>query len=253
MMGQVSAASTILVNVDPQRLRSYHLSLDDVVGALNAGNVIIPSGNVRIHDRMPMVPVNAMVRDFHELGNIPIKPGESLYLRDLARISDGADTATGYALINGKRTIFLMVTKRADASTLAVINSVKDNLGRMQDALPPDVPATQELIVADDVVDTLADTLFCRLALVRVAERLPGGPPPRLHDPRLLVAPDRLARALRGCGLELTIVGGLRPSVPGYVRWLLRRADTVRMVATRSTAGVYQAVGRKPEQRKESG
>jgi multidrug efflux pump subunit AcrB len=130
---------TILVNVDPQRLRSYHLSLDDVVGALNAGNVIIPSGNVRIHDRMPMVPVNAMVRDFHELGNIPIKPGESLYLRDLARISDGADTATGYALINGKRTIFLMVTKRADASTLAVINAVKENLGRMQDALPPDV------------------------------------------------------------------------------------------------------------------
>lgn len=93
------------------------------------------------------------------------------------------------------------------------------------------------------VVDTLADTLFCRIGLVRVAERLPGGPPPRLHDPQLLVAPDRLGAALRRAGVELTVIGGLRPSVRDYARWLARRADSVRMVPVKSTAGVYQAVG----------
>ncbi len=93
------------------------------------------------------------------------------------------------------------------------------------------------------VIDTLADTLFCRLALVRVAEHLPGGPPPRLHDPALLVAPDRLARALGRAGIDMTVVGGLRPSIVDYARWLARRADTVRMLPTGSTAGVYQAVG----------
>nr|WP_256790345.1 methyltransferase domain-containing protein [Frankia sp. AvcI1] len=97
------------------------------------------------------------------------------------------------------------------------------------------------------VIDTLADTLFCRVALVGVAERLPGGPPPRIHDPRLLVAPDRLARALGGCGIEMTVVGGLRPSLVDYARWLARRADSVRMLPTGSTAGVYQAVGTRIE------
>jgi 2-polyprenyl-6-hydroxyphenyl methylase/3-demethylubiquinone-9 3-methyltransferase len=92
------------------------------------------------------------------------------------------------------------------------------------------------------VLDTLADTLFSRIGLIRLAERLPGGPPPRLHDPRLLVSPDRLSASLRRSGIEMTVVGGLRPSVLDYARWLMRRADSVRMLPTSSTAGVYQAV-----------
>ncbi|WP_045880269.1 class I SAM-dependent methyltransferase [Pseudofrankia sp. DC12] len=93
------------------------------------------------------------------------------------------------------------------------------------------------------VIDTLADTVFCRVGLVRIAERLPGGPPPRLHDPRLLVSPERLGAALEQSGIAMRVVGGLRPSVRDYARWLARRADSVRMVPIRSTAGVYQAIG----------
>jgi len=93
------------------------------------------------------------------------------------------------------------------------------------------------------VVDTLADTPLCRVGLVRIAERLPGGPPPRLHDPKLLVAPARLVAALARHGVELTVLGGLRPSLVDYARWLARRVEDVRMMPTRSVAGVYQAVG----------
>ncbi len=93
------------------------------------------------------------------------------------------------------------------------------------------------------VMDTLARTLFARVALIRIAERLPGGPPHGLHRPDLLVDPGRLGRLLARHGVRLTVLRGLRPSVIDYVRWLLHRAPMVRMLPIRSTAGVYQAIG----------
>ena len=136
---------SVVINLDPERLRAYHLSPDDVVSALSAGNLVVPSGNARIHDQAPMVPSNAMVVDPQMLGSIPVRPGANLYIRDLSTITDATDIATGYALVNGKRSIFLMVSKRADASTLAVVNALKANLPRMQEALPPDMHIRFEL------------------------------------------------------------------------------------------------------------
>ena len=136
---------SIVINLDPERLRAYRLSPDDVVAALSAGNLVVPSGNARIHDQAPMVPSNAMVVDPQVLGSIPVRPGENLYIRDLSTITDAMDIASGYALVNGKRSIFLMVSKRADASTLAVVNALKANLTRMQEALPPDMHIRFEL------------------------------------------------------------------------------------------------------------
>src|SRR5947199_1372965 len=97
------AARSIVVNVDPDRMRSYNLSPDDVVNALSTGNTISPSGNVRIGDEMPIVPSNALVVTPQELGNIALRPGSSVFLRDVATIEDGTDVPTGYALVNGRR------------------------------------------------------------------------------------------------------------------------------------------------------
>jgi len=134
---------TIVVHVDPDRLRAYALSPNDVVAALGAGNVISPSGNIRIEDEMPIVPVNAMVVDPQELGNIPVKPGRNVYLRDLVAsaggIEDGTDIRTSFALVNGRRAVYMMVSKRADASTLAVVQRVKAALPEMQAVLPADI------------------------------------------------------------------------------------------------------------------
>src|SRR5437773_4396369 len=135
---------TIVVNVDPDRLRAYHLSPEDVVTALDQGNTISPAGNVRIHDQMPIVPTNAMVKDPQELGSIPLRPGEDLYLRDVARIEDGTDIPSGYALVDGRRAVYLLVNKRADASTLAVINEVRANLDEMRAAIPKDIDVKLE-------------------------------------------------------------------------------------------------------------
>ena len=94
------------------------------------------------------------------------------------------------------------------------------------------------------VVDTISATRRARLALVAVGEWLPGGPPRRIHDPALFVAPGRLADLFARHGVELE-VRGLRPSFIDYLRFLVRRRRPVRMLPTRSLAAVYQGIGRK--------
>jgi multidrug efflux pump subunit AcrB len=133
---------TVVVKVDAERLRNYTISPDDVVAALNLGNTVSPSGNARIKDQMPIVPANTMVKDPKELGAIPLRPGENVYLRDVATIEDSTDIPTGYALHDGRRAVYICVTKRADASTLSVVNAVNANLDKMKAVLPEEIDVT---------------------------------------------------------------------------------------------------------------
>ncbi len=102
------------------------------------------------------------------------------------------------------------------------------------------------------VLDTIARTPWARWSSVTVAERLPGGPPRRLHDPDLFV--DRAAlvgQALAG-GVRLELVG-MRPAALDYLRWVLGRRESVRMVPVRSTAGLFRAAGvKRPTDRVDS-
>src|SRR5271165_1148236 len=142
---------TIVVRVDPERLRAYGVSPDDVVKVLSSGNTISPSGNIRTPISMPLVPSNAMVAKPQELGNITVRPG--VFLRDVVRrdpvtdkplIEDATDIQTGYALVNGKRAVYILVTKRADASTLTVVNNVRNDLAKMRAVLPDDINVSFE-------------------------------------------------------------------------------------------------------------
>src|SRR5207302_2980491 len=114
---------------------------DEVVQALSAGNTVNPSGNVRIGDLLPIVPTNSVVSDFRDLNDIPIRSQgtRTIFIRDVGSVEDGADIQTGYALVDGRRTVYIPVTKRADASTLAVVQAVKANLPRFQSVLPNDI------------------------------------------------------------------------------------------------------------------
>jgi multidrug efflux pump subunit AcrB len=136
---------TVVIRLDPERLRAYSLSPDAVIAALTSGNTITPSGTALIKDQMTIVPVNAMVKDPKELGNIPIRPEADVYLRDLGPIDeDKTDIPTGYTLVNGKRAVYILVTKRADASTLSVVSEVKKNLPKMRAAIPDDIEVSFE-------------------------------------------------------------------------------------------------------------
>ena len=137
---------TVVIRADPERLRSYSVSPDELITALTNGNTISPSGNVRIGKMMPIVPINSLVRDVDELENIPIRVGEnpSVYIRDVATVKDASDIPAGYALVNGRRAVYILVTKRADASTLSVVQNVKEALPKMQAALPDDIKVSFE-------------------------------------------------------------------------------------------------------------
>ncbi|MBI2825650.1 MAG: efflux RND transporter permease subunit [Planctomycetia bacterium] len=140
------SARTVVVHVNPERLRAYHLSPDDVINALVSGNTISPSGNVHVGDKYPIVPFDSTARQVDELGSIPLRAGTTpaLHLRDIGTIEDGTDLQTGYALVNGRRAVYILVTKRADASTLAVVNEVKRALPKMQAVLPADIHTSFE-------------------------------------------------------------------------------------------------------------
>ncbi|HLK16726.1 MAG TPA: efflux RND transporter permease subunit, partial [Fimbriimonadaceae bacterium] len=140
------SARTIVVRADPDRLKAYDMSPDEVVAAISAANTIVPSGNVRIGDMMPIVPTNATVSNIKDLESVPIRVGsaQTVFVRDIGTVEDGTDIATGYALVNGRRTVFIPVTKRADASTLSVVALVKENLKKFQSVLPDGVEVSYQ-------------------------------------------------------------------------------------------------------------
>ncbi len=131
----------IIVNVNPDRMRSYGLSPDDIVKALAESNPISPSGNLNLGDKYPIVEMNSIVKNPKDLEATPIRRTEqgAVYIRDVATIDDAADVTTSYALANGRRTVYLPVTKRADASTLEVVRLVKENIPEFQKILPEDI------------------------------------------------------------------------------------------------------------------
>src|SRR5246127_753161 len=140
------AARTIVVSVAPDRLRAYRMAPDEVIQALNTGNAIVPAGNVRTGDLLRLAPINTVVSNIKDLQNLPIRTGAgpTIFLRDVGTVEDSSDIITGYAEVNGRRTVYIPVTKRADASTLSVVNEVKANLAQFQSAVPPEIKIDYE-------------------------------------------------------------------------------------------------------------
>ncbi|MDX2040856.1 MAG: efflux RND transporter permease subunit [Acidobacteriota bacterium] len=138
---------TVVVRVEPEKLRAFSMSPEEVAKAIAAGNPILPSGNVRTGDLNRLAPMNGVVRDIQELADVPIRNGSgtNVYVRDIGRVENGSDILTGYGLVNGKRSVYIPVTKRSEASTLDVVNNVKAALPRFQSLIPEDIKVSFEL------------------------------------------------------------------------------------------------------------
>ncbi|GAA4808021.1 efflux RND transporter permease subunit [Olivibacter ginsenosidimutans] len=132
---------TITINVDPNKLRSYNLTPDEVVAALAKFNVMSPSGNLRLDNTMFVTTINSLIKNVDDFGNIPVvtKNGIPIYVKDVARIADGSDVTVSYALINGRRSVYIPAVKTADASTWDVVKNLKKKLPEIQSLLPEDV------------------------------------------------------------------------------------------------------------------
>ncbi|MCY2987344.1 MAG: efflux RND transporter permease subunit [Planctomycetota bacterium] len=139
-----SNTRAIVVMVDPDRLRSYNLSPEDVVRALGTGNVVAPSGNLYTRGQMPLVQTNAMVADPQELASIPIQAGKNVYIRDVATVQDGTDINFGCALVNSRKSVYIPVVKKDTASTLTVVQQIHKAMPLFRSAVPEDVQVRYE-------------------------------------------------------------------------------------------------------------
>lgn len=137
---------SLVVSVDPQKLRQFNISPYEVVASIANNNSMSPSGNLRVGNQMYVTTANSLeekVKDFEEIPIIT-KGLSTVFIHDIATVSDAADITVDYALINGKRSVYLPVVKTADASTWAVVQALKAKIPEMKSLLPDDVNISYE-------------------------------------------------------------------------------------------------------------
>lgn len=137
---------TIEINIDPNKLRVHQLSPEQIVEIISRQNITSPSGNVYIDDINYLTPTNNTLKTVEEFGDIPLFKGQvdNVYLRDVATVKDGADITAGYALIDGKRSVYINVAKSGKASTYDVVQNLKKVIPDIQKNLPDDVTISYE-------------------------------------------------------------------------------------------------------------
>jgi multidrug efflux pump subunit AcrB len=149
---------SIVITVNPDRLRSYNMSPDEVVQAINNGNILQPAGNVRTGSLLRIAQSDAVTPNIQTLADLPIRTGAgpTVYLHDVGVIQDSTDIPTGYALVNGRRAVYIPVTKRPDASTVTVVSEVKKSLPYFRSLVPDDIKVTYELDQSQYVTSALS-------------------------------------------------------------------------------------------------
>ena len=137
---------SVIVSVDPEKLRSYNLSPDEIVEAISKNNIMTPSGNLRVDSMMYVTTLNSLEEKVKDFEDIPITThdGATLFMRDVANVADASDITVDYALVNGKRSVYIPVVKTADASTWDVIQTLKGRIPEMKSLLPDDVNISYE-------------------------------------------------------------------------------------------------------------
>ena len=129
----------IMVDIDPVKLQARGLTPADVVNAVNAQNLTLPSGLAKIGDTQYTVRTNAMPVSIADLNNIPIKytNGQTVFLKDVGQVHDGWAVQQNVVHQDGRRSVLLSVLKNGNASTVAVVKGVRKVLEVARAAAPP--------------------------------------------------------------------------------------------------------------------
>ncbi|MEZ0484930.1 efflux RND transporter permease subunit [Fibrella aquatica] len=153
---------TIVINLDPQKIRSMNISPDEVVEALAANNTMTPSGNIRVDNTTYITTLNSLEEQVEDFGRIPVVTSghRTVFLSDVATVQDGSDVTAGYALVNGSRSSYIPVVKTADASTWDVVTRLKAKLPEMRSLLPDDIEVNYEFDQSVFVINAVESLLF---------------------------------------------------------------------------------------------
>jgi CzcA family heavy metal efflux pump len=131
----------IQVDLDLPKLQAYGLSPNDIVNAVNAQNIILPTGTIKMGSLEYDVEMNGTPETIAELNDLPVKTtnGSTLYMRDVAHIRDGFAPQTNIVRQDGNRGALMSIYKNGSASTLQIVSGVKDIVGQASQTLPPEL------------------------------------------------------------------------------------------------------------------
>jgi multidrug efflux pump subunit AcrB len=165
----------VQVDLNPAALQAKALSPLDVVNAIAAQNLILPTGTSKIGGKEYNVDIpNAAPQTIADLNRIPIKTigDATIYMKDVAWVRDGFPPQTNIVRVNGQRSVLLTVQKAGDASTLSVISGIKSILPRIAATVPPqlkmDPLADQSIFVLGAISGVVREALIaaCLTALM---------------------------------------------------------------------------------------
>jgi CzcA family heavy metal efflux pump len=130
----------VQIDLDPQALQAKGLSAQDVENAIAAQNQILPAGTVKIGSLQYTVKLNDAADTIEELNDLPIKAasGATIYIHDVGHVRDGAPPQQSIVHVDGTRAVLTTILKAGSASTLAIVQGVKDALPKLLETLPAD-------------------------------------------------------------------------------------------------------------------
>jgi len=151
----------IMVDIDPVKLQARGLTPADVVNAVNAQNLTLPSGLAKIGDTQYTVRTNAMPVSIGDLNDIPVKyvNGQTVFLRDVGQVHDGWAVQQNIVRNDGRRSVLLSVLKNGNASTVAVVKGVRKVLEVARAAAPPGL-SINELFDQSKLVTASIDSVL---------------------------------------------------------------------------------------------
>ena len=151
----------IMVDVDPLKLQAHGLTPADVVNAVNAQNLTLPSGLAKMGEKQYTVRTNAMPVSIDDLNNIPIKyeNGQTVFLKDVGQVHDGWAVQQNVVHQDGRRSVLLSVLKNGNASTVAVVNGVRRTLQIARAAAPPGLKINELFDQSKLVTSSIAGVL----------------------------------------------------------------------------------------------
>jgi multidrug efflux pump subunit AcrB len=129
----------IQVDIDPRALQAHQLSPADVVNAVSAQNLIVPSGTMKMDRFEYAIETNSAPLVVDQLNNLPIRlvNGAMIYVRDVAHVRDGNPPQTNIVRVNGQRSVMMSIMKTGSASTLNIIRDIREKLDYVKGQLPP--------------------------------------------------------------------------------------------------------------------
>ena len=135
---------SIMLNLDPKLLQAKGLSPIDVLSAMAAQNVVLPGGTAKIGQNEYDIHINSSPLTLDGISNLPLRQvnGTTIYLHDVATVSNGNIPQTNIVRTDGHRSVLLPILKSGTASTLSVVSGVFEKLPRVKQIVPPELEIT---------------------------------------------------------------------------------------------------------------